>query len=131
MTERRCVVCGSGFTVELRGRPRVYCSKRCRQRAYIGRQVLDAPSEIAGRPVRVCRSVDEAHGLIASSAEMLDEAASVFRRASEIAHVESEQMDEAERTGRTVWRYTADDEHEIREAAQAYRRFTDLWADWD
>jgi hypothetical protein len=65
---------------------------------------------------------------------MMDEAATVFRRASEIAHVESEQMSEAERTGRTVWPYTADDGDEVREAAQAYQRFTsspDLWAYWD
>ncbi len=93
MSERRCVVCGSVFAVQLRGRPRVYCSKRCRQRAYIGRQVLDAPAEIA--------------------------------------RVESEQMLEAERTGRTVWRYPTNDEDEIRETAQAYRRYTDVWADWD
>jgi len=96
VSERRCVVCGSVFAVSLRGRPRVYCSKRCRQQAYIGRQVLDAPSEIA--------------------------------------HVESEQMLEAEHTGRTVWRYEADDEDEIRETAQVYRRFTsspDLWANWE
>jgi len=48
--EDYCVVCGAPFQRTKRGRPREYCSAKCRVRAYRARQRW-TPATLSGAPV--------------------------------------------------------------------------------
>jgi hypothetical protein len=131
---RRCRHCSVDFDAPVRGRPRVYCSPKCRQAAYVVRLVLRASVSETGEPVRSLRTLAEAESLLAADMEMVEYGAEVLRKVTELERLDTELIHEAERTGRVQWRYESDDEAGLREAAQAFREFQqpiEVWVDYD
>ena len=131
---RLCAHCATPFEASLRGRPRRYCSRACQQAAHRVRVLARGRIEIPEEPISPVRTIGDAHTLLLSEAELLEHGAEVLRRVTEVERVEAEQMAEAERTGRTVWRYIDEEENDLRESAQAFREFhrpIEVWVDFD
>ena len=76
------------------------------------------------------RSLSEAEALLDADLQLLEHGSEIFRQISELEKIEEEQMAEAEQTGRAVWRYQSEDEEGLREAGQAFRKFSDVWLEW-
>ncbi len=129
---RLCAFCREPFPVSVRarGRTRVYCSSRCRTAAYRLRVLVAVPRQETDEAAPL-RSFSEAEALLDADLQLLEHGAEIFRQIDELDRIEEKQMAEAESSGRAVWRYQSDDEEGLREAGQAFRKFSDdVWVDW-
>lgn len=126
---RHCSLCREPFPVSVRGRPKVFCSGRCRNAAYRLRLLVTVPRQETDEEAPL-RSLSEAEALLNADEQLLEHGLEIFRQIDELDKIEEKQMAEAESSGRTVWRYQSEDEDGLREAGQAFTKYSELWAYW-
>jgi len=124
--KRYCRVCSELFEVEPRhGKRRRYCSNACKQRAYRERVALfceEPPGEIPDTSAPL-KSLEEMTTLMACEGEMARYGEEILLRDLELIIKDAQLITEAEKSGRSAWRYCDPDEDEIRDSARVLRAF--------